>query len=65
MAGKKDPTQATGRCLKCRHYYLTWDPRFPHGCRAFGFKAAGPPSQLVFKSSGVSCQLFEAKGSRR
>ncbi|WP_308634959.1 uracil-DNA glycosylase [Paenibacillus silvisoli] len=48
-------------CMKCRHYYVTWDPKFPKGCKAFGFKTATMPSQAVLSSSGKPCLNFEQK----
>ncbi|MFB9275023.1 uracil-DNA glycosylase [Cohnella cellulosilytica] len=48
-------------CTKCRHYYITWDPNFPRGCRSFGFKTSAMPSLAVQSSSGKPCMSFEAK----
>jgi hypothetical protein len=48
-------------CLRCRYYYITWDSRFPRGCRLFGFKSSGPPSLAVLQSSGESCKGFVPK----
>ena len=48
-------------CHKCRHYYVTWNDRFPHGCRAMGFKSRRMPSLDVRASSGRECLLFKAK----
>ncbi|PLS18393.1 uracil-DNA glycosylase [Bacillus sp. M6-12] len=48
-------------CMKCRHYYVTWDPKFPKGCRAFQFKTARLPSLEVLRSSGRPCLKFDAK----
>jgi hypothetical protein len=48
-------------CMKCRHFYVTWDTRFPKGCKAFGFKSQTMPSLTVFTSSGKHCMNFEAK----
>ncbi len=48
-------------CIKCRHYYITWDKNFPHGCRAMGFKCREMPSTVVKKSSEIECLLFEKK----
>ncbi|QIJ72535.1 uracil-DNA glycosylase [Thermosulfuriphilus ammonigenes] len=62
---KRSPESTAGRCICCRHYYLTWDRRFPHGCKAFGFKSAGPPSRLVLQSSGALCRLFVAKEAKK
>ncbi|MBB3114769.1 hypothetical protein FHS18_006929 [Paenibacillus phyllosphaerae] len=48
-------------CMKCRHFYVTWDPQFPRGCRAFGFKTHALPSATVLSSSGKPCMNFEPK----
>ncbi|MBN2628610.1 MAG: hypothetical protein JXA95_18245 [Spirochaetales bacterium] len=48
-------------CLKCSHYYVTWDRNFPHGCRLFDFKTGGSPSREVLKATGQSCPSFTPK----
>ncbi|WP_378127978.1 uracil-DNA glycosylase [Cohnella boryungensis] len=48
-------------CMKCKHFYVTWDPRFPKGCKAFGFKSHTLPSLTVRSSSGQPCMMFEPK----
>jgi len=48
-------------CFRCRHFYVTWDPAAPRGCRAFGFKTPQIPSIVVRQNSGAPCQLFEPK----
>ncbi|MCC7441611.1 MAG: hypothetical protein IT285_08260 [Bdellovibrionales bacterium] len=48
-------------CGRCRHAYTTWDGKFPHGCRAHGFKSAQSPSFVVQQSSGMECQLFQER----
>jgi hypothetical protein len=48
-------------CMKCEHYYVTWDKKFPNGCKAYGFKTKHTPSADVLSSSGMDCQLYEAK----
>ncbi|MFC4601230.1 uracil-DNA glycosylase [Cohnella hongkongensis] len=48
-------------CMKCRHFYVTWDPNFPKGCRSFGFKSHTLPSLAVLSSSGKPCLSFEPK----
>lgn len=62
-------TLPTGReavinCRKCRHYYVTWRKKFPHGCRAMGFMSLEIPSRLVKRASGTPCLLFERKKMR-
>jgi hypothetical protein len=48
-------------CHKCKYYFITWDPKQPHGCRAIGFKSKDLPSRLVFKTSGQKCLKFIPK----
>ncbi len=51
-------------CLDCRHYYVTWDRSFPHGCKAMGFKCKKSPAVQVREASGMNCQLFLKKEGR-
>jgi len=51
-------------CTKCEHYYVTWDPGFPKGCRAYGIKTKFMPSAAVLSSSGKPCLSFEEKTPR-
>ncbi len=48
-------------CRKCRHYFVTWNPNFPFGCRAMGFSSKQLPSLDVFMNSGMVCKAFEEK----
>ncbi|MDL2259594.1 uracil-DNA glycosylase [Deltaproteobacteria bacterium OttesenSCG-928-K17] len=50
-------------CRLCRHYYVTWQPRHPNGCRAMGFVSLQMPAAQVFLNSGQECQLFSPKRS--
>ncbi|MCP4716637.1 MAG: uracil-DNA glycosylase [Deltaproteobacteria bacterium] len=54
-------------CHRCRHYYITWDKRFPYGCREMGFKSRFLPSDAVYQNSGMACLGFvpKAKGKSR
>lgn len=45
-------------CYKCKYYYVTWEKKFPHGCRAMKFKSLQFPSIVVFTSSGRPCLLY-------
>lgn len=49
------------QCRNCKNYFITYDPVKPHGCRAMGFKSKRLPSQVVYESSGIVCQLFDPK----
>jgi hypothetical protein len=48
-------------CRKCVHFYVTWDKKFPYGCRAMGFKTQTMPSLRVFQTSGMDCLQFAEK----
>ena len=48
-------------CNKCKYFYITWDPRFPRGCKYFGFKSADMPSVAVYTSTGLQCIVYEEK----
>ena len=48
-------------CTSCQHFYVTWEADRPRGCRAYGFKSANWPSQVVLNESGRPCQLHEVR----
>ena len=50
-------------CRRCKFYYITWDVKHPHGCRAMGFKGKELPYLTVLKNSGTRCLLFEKKAT--
>ena len=47
-------------CVKCKHFYITWDKAFPKGCRLFGFKSGNMPSVAVREATGKECTNYEA-----
>ena len=52
-------------CHQCRHYFVTWDRKAPHGCRKLGFKSQSLPNTMVFKHSGLECLQFAPKPGTR
>lgn len=52
---------STVNCLACRHFYITYEPAHPYGCRSLAFKSREMPSRVVFASSGMECQTFSKK----
>lgn len=49
-------------CHRCTHYYVTWDPNFPHGCRAMEFKSRRYPIDDVRREiQGKDCLAFARK----
>jgi len=52
-------------CHRCAHYFVTLEPRFPHGCRRMGFKSRMIPIEEVRRTmSSQECLLFHAKAQR-
>jgi hypothetical protein len=48
-------------CFHCIHFYITWDKKFPKGCKAMNFKSKKMPSLLVHEASGMECTRFKPK----
>ena len=66
---KAVPTDEASRkagpdCFSCRHLFITYEPQFPYGCRAVGFKSRGLPSREMVINSGIDCQFFSRKAGR-
>jgi len=64
--GPEDKESGTSRpgyinCVKCEHFYITWQPRMPRACRVFGFKGPLMPSLTVFTVTGKKCPAFRLK----
>lgn len=51
-------------CKKCGYFYITWEARFPNGCRLFRIKSKQIPSIVVYKSTGTRCENFVQKEKR-
>jgi len=51
-------------CGRCLHYFVTYDPKRPRGCRRFGFKSLQSPSLEVFAATGTNCAHYEEKVRR-
>jgi hypothetical protein len=56
-----DPPSAGPDCRRCRHFFITHEPKRPQGCRAYGFKSRELPAQAVRRLSGRPCLLFAAR----
>lgn len=48
-------------CKRCKYFYITWDTRFPNGCKLFNIKTKYMPSALVYQSTGQNCVQYEEK----
>lgn len=58
---KAKSNRAAPDCGGCAHYYITYDPGFPYGCRALGFKGKRKPCLDVLEASGERCLAFTPK----
>ena len=56
---------ATKKCKGCKFYYITWDKKFPYGCKSLGFKSKKNPSDEVLSSSGMECQFYTTEHSNK
>jgi hypothetical protein len=50
-------------CRRCIHYFVTWVPSAPHGCKVMGFKSHRLPSVVVYQNSGDLCRAYRPKHS--
>lgn len=48
-------------CLKCTHYFVTWNRRYPRGCRVYGFETDLMPSDAVLIYTCKSCNYYKNK----
>lgn len=46
-------------CRSCKHFAVTWDPKWPNACTAMGFRSQVLPSVEVWRADGTSCLSFE------
>ncbi|WP_047239140.1 hypothetical protein [Chromobacterium subtsugae] len=51
-------------CLGCQHYFITYRPGFPYGCRAMGFASKRAPCVDVQEASGHPCIRFQPKAGK-
>jgi len=47
------------QCLKCSHYFATYDQTSPRGCKAYGFRSSAMPSAVIKRETGSECLKFE------
>ena len=49
-------------CMKCMHFYITYDKQTPKGCKAYGIQSQQLPSIEIKKANnGNDCIGFKAK----
>ncbi|MFW6338533.1 MAG: hypothetical protein ACOC25_06355 [Alkalispirochaetaceae bacterium] len=52
-------------CLSCVHFYVTWNPSFPRGCRVFGLQSRELPSRVVYRNTGHHCPSYRRRPEKR
>ncbi len=50
-------------CNSCAHFFITWNKKFPYGCRAIGFMSSNLPNKDVLEVEGRDCLAFTQKHS--
>lgn len=50
-------------CKKCKYYFVTWDKRFPFGCKLFSVKSKQVPFIVVYQSLGKVCESYIEKNN--
>lgn len=58
MTDKKNEESNYINCFSCEYFYITYDKKYPYGCRIIGFKSVRMPSVDVFVNSDMACGLF-------
>jgi hypothetical protein len=53
------------QCRDCKHFFITFQPGTPYGCRRFSLKSRDLPSQIVAMAGMGECQGFEPKASAK
>ena len=53
----KEATAQQVDCNACAHFFITWDKRFPYGCKAMGFMSSHSPSKDVFEVEGCAVPI--------
>lgn len=49
-------------CRGCIHFFVTFEPAFPYGCRVMGFKCRRYPYYEVVAVTGTPCEAFQTRG---
>jgi len=50
--------------MRCRAFFITHERDFPYGCRSFGMKSRGLPSDEVLRASGEPCHAFDPRAPK-
>jgi hypothetical protein len=48
-------------CKKCQFFYITWDKKFPYGCKLYEIKSKTSPDTQVLINTGIACLGYQPK----
>ena len=48
-------------CKNCSRFYITYQKKYPYGCKGFGIISKNLPYFEVKKISGTNCAMFSKK----
>jgi hypothetical protein len=48
-------------CKKCKFFYITWDKKFPYGCKLYEIKSKTTPDAQVLVNTGIACLGYQPK----
>ena len=65
MADNKSEEIKPINCFSCEHFYITYEQKYPYGCRIIGFKSARMPSVDVYINSDMECGLFVRRETKQ
>ena len=51
-------------CNSCKYFYISWNKKYPYGCRAMGFMSSNLPSVAVLEIEGRDCLSFVEKDTK-
>ena len=53
-------------CRKCKHFFVTYEPQTPNGCKAFQIKSKALPQIIVKQANqGQECLGFQEKVKKK
>ncbi len=58
---KENEIEDSISCLRCVHYYVTWNKKYPRGCRKYGFETDLMPSDTILIYTCKSCAYYKNK----
>ena len=61
LDNRKQIEKKCPNCWDCKHFAISWDPRFPYSCKLMGFKSKITPCLDVVRLDGLVCMGYEQK----